>query len=121
VLFGSNHPFWPATDCLADLDTLGLGRTNETGVPARQRRDVHTFTCVLALQIAHLMRLSADRAGLHLSVRELLGQLAGIGETVLIYPSTGGRPKVRRMLTETSDLQTQLATMFQLDRFAPRS
>jgi predicted TIM-barrel fold metal-dependent hydrolase len=24
VLFGSNHPFWPATDCLADLDVLGL-------------------------------------------------------------------------------------------------
>jgi uncharacterized protein len=24
VLFGSNHPFWPAADCLADLDALGL-------------------------------------------------------------------------------------------------
>lgn len=24
VLFGSNHPFWPATDCVAALDTLGL-------------------------------------------------------------------------------------------------
>lgn len=24
VLFGSNHPFWPAVDCLAGLDTLGL-------------------------------------------------------------------------------------------------
>jgi len=80
---------------------------------------VHTFTCVLALQIAHLMRLKADRAGLHLSVRQLLNQLAGIGETVLIYPSTGGRPKARRMLTETTDLQDQLATIFQLDRFVP--
>lgn len=81
---------------------------------------VHTFTCVLALQIAHLMRLQADRAGLHLSVRELLRQLAGIGETVLIYPSTGGRPKARRMLTETTDLQDQLATIYRLDRFAPK-
>ena len=80
---------------------------------------VHTFTCVLALQIAHLMRLKADRAGLHLSVRQLLNQLEGIGETALIYPSTGGRPKARRMLTETTDLQDQLATIFQLDRFAP--
>ena len=35
-----------------------------------------------------------------MSVRELLAQLAGIGETVLIYPSTGGRPKARRMTTE---------------------
>src|SRR5680860_70651 len=56
---------------------------------------VHTFTCVLALQIAHLLRMQADRGGLHLSVRELLAQLAGIEETVLIHPSTRGRPKAR--------------------------
>src|ERR1017187_10336600 len=31
-----------------------------------------------------------------------------------IYPSTGGRPKARRMLTETTDLQDQLAGIFQL-------
>jgi len=24
VVFGSNHPAWPATDCLKDLDSLGL-------------------------------------------------------------------------------------------------
>lgn len=24
VLFGSNHPFWPATDCLSGLDDLQL-------------------------------------------------------------------------------------------------
>jgi uncharacterized protein len=24
VLFGSNHPFWPASDCLAGLDELDL-------------------------------------------------------------------------------------------------
>src|SRR5680860_1224633 len=46
---------------------------------------VHTFTCVLALQIAHLMRREAEQAGLHLSVRELLDQLAGIAATVLLY------------------------------------
>ncbi|TQC42218.1 hypothetical protein EEB14_50155, partial [Rhodococcus sp. WS4] len=40
--------------------------------------------------------------GHHLSVRQLLAALAGIEETVLIYPSTGGRPKARRMLTETT-------------------
>jgi len=39
------------------------------------------------------VRRTAAQAGLHLSVRQLLAQLAGIGETVLIYPSTGGRPK----------------------------
>ena len=76
---------------------------------------VHTFTCVLALQIAHLMR---RHAGLALSVRELLDTLAGIEETVLIYPSTGGRPKARRMLTETTPTQDRLTEIFNLDRWA---
>lgn len=79
---------------------------------------VHTFTCVLALQIVHLMRREAEHAGLHLSVRDLLDQLAGIQETVLIYPSTGGRPKARRMLTETTLTQDQLTTIFNLTRWA---
>jgi transposase len=82
---------------------------------------VHTFTCVLALQIAHLMRRHAAQHGLHLSVRELLDTLAGIEETVLIYPSTGGRPKVRRMLTETTPTQDRLAEIFDLTRWAPRT
>ena len=37
---------------------------------------VHVFYCVLALAVAHLMRRQANHAGLHLSVRELLDQLA---------------------------------------------
>ena len=82
---------------------------------------VHVFTCVLALQLAHLMRRRARQAGLDLSVRELLAQLAGIGETVLIYPSTGGRPKARRMTTELTGDQPALHEMFGLDRWAPRN
>jgi hypothetical protein len=76
---------------------------------------------VLALQIAHLMRRHAAQAGLTLSVRELLDQLAGIQETVLIYPSTGGRPKARRMLTETTPAQDQLVEIFDLNRWAPHT
>ena len=53
---------------------------------------VHMFTCVLALQIAHLMRLKARRAGLDLSGRALLGELAGIDETILLYQAERGRP-----------------------------
>ena len=53
---------------------------------------VHVFTCVLALQVAHLMRLKARRAGLNLSVRALLGELAGIGETILLYQSDRACP-----------------------------
>jgi transposase len=82
---------------------------------------VHVFTCVLALQVAHLMRRSARQAGLDLSVRALLSELAGIGETVLIYPSTGGRPKARRMTTELTGDQHELYEIFNLAKQAPRS
>ena len=82
---------------------------------------VHVFTCVLALQIAHLMRRHAHQHGLHLSVRELLDTLAGIEETVMLYPSTGGRPKARRMLTETTPTQDHLIEIFDLHRWAPRT
>ena len=82
---------------------------------------IHVFTCVLALQIAHLMRRKARQAGLDLSVRALLDALAGIEETVLIYPSTGGRPRARRMTTELSADQRRLHEIFGLDRWAPRS
>lgn len=81
---------------------------------------IHTFTCVLALQIAHLMRREAENAGEHHSVRELLERLASIGETVMIYPSTGGRPKVRRMLTEEIDTHATLAEIFNLTKLAPK-
>jgi hypothetical protein len=80
---------------------------------------IHVLTCVLALQVAHLMRLQAQRAGLRMSVRELLTQLAGIGETTLIYPAARGRPKARRMLTETTSTQDKLTQVFRLDRYAP--
>jgi hypothetical protein len=80
---------------------------------------VHTFTCVLALQLAHLLRLQAHRAGHELSVKALLDTLGGIGETVLIYPSTGGRPKARRMTTETTTDQHALYELFDLNRWAP--
>jgi hypothetical protein len=54
---------------------------------------VHVFYCVLALAIAHLMRREAAQAGIRMSVRELLTELAGIEETVLLYHDGGkGRP-----------------------------
>ena len=81
---------------------------------------VHVFTCVLALQIAHLMRRRARQAGLALSVRELPHQLAGIGETVLLYHGDRGRPRAHRMLTETSPVQDKLAGIYGLARYAPR-
>ena len=81
---------------------------------------VHVFTCVLALQIAHLMRRRARQGGLDLSVRELLSELAGVGETVLLYHGDRGRPRAHRMLTETSPLQDKLTAIFSLARYAPK-
>ena len=80
---------------------------------------VHVFYCVLALMAARLMVREADHAGLHLSVRKLLETLSGIEETVLLYQGERGRPRARRMLTETDPTQQRLYDLFGLDKFAP--
>ena len=84
-----------------------------------QKIRVHVSYCVTALAIAHLMRRQARAEGLDLSVRVLLSELAGIQETVLLYPSTSGRPRARRMLTEMTMTQQRLYEIFGLDRYAP--
>src|SRR5664279_2804306 len=129
----TDHDHWPIPDVIA-----GYRSQSEAEFSFRQMKDphlvsfspmhhwtdhnirVHTFTCVLALQIAHLMRYQARQAGLHLSVRALLTELAGIEETVLLYQGDKGRPKGRRMLTETTPTHDQLVDLFRLDRYAPR-
>ena len=81
---------------------------------------VHVFYCVLALAVAHLMRRHADQAGLHMSVRELLDQLAAIEETVLLYHDGGkGRPRAQRMLTDMTPTQQRLADLFTIHQYAP--
>jgi transposase len=129
----TSHDHWPVPEVVA-----GYRSQSEAEFSFRQLKDtrvvsfppmhhwtehnirVHVFTCVLALQIAHLMRRRARQAGLDLSVRELLCELAGIGETVLLYRGDRGRPRAHRMLTETSTVQDKLTGIFGLDRYAPR-
>ena len=130
----TDHDDWPAAEVIA-----GYRSQSEAEFSFRQMKDprvvsfspmhhwtdhnirVHVFTCVLALQLAHLMRYRARQEGPDLSVRELLGQLGGIEETVLVYPSTGGRPKARRMTTELTGHQPRLYQIFGLARWAPKS
>ena len=130
----TSHDHWPVPEVVA-----GYRSQSEAEFSFRQMKDphvvsfspmhhwtehnirVHVFTCVLALQLAHLMRRKARQAGLDPSVRALLSELAGIGETVLIYPSTGGRPKARRMTTELTGTQPALHEIFGLARWAPKS
>ena len=129
----TDHDDWPAAEVIA-----GYRSQSEAEFGFRQLKDphvvsfspmfhwtehnirVHVFTCVLALQVAHLMRLKARRAGLNLSVRAMLGELAGIGETILLYQSDRGRPRAHRMLTDTTPLQDKLSDIFGLARYAPR-
>jgi transposase len=85
-----------------------------------QKIRVHVFYCVLALAVAHLLRRQAAQAGLHMSVRELLGSLAGIQETVLLYQGERGRPRARHVLTEMDPVQQRLFDLFDLDAYAPR-
>jgi transposase len=128
----TDHDDWPAAEVVA-----GYRSQSEAEFSFRQMKDphvvsfspmyhwtehnikVHMFTCVLALQIAHLMRLTARRAALAMSVRELLSQLAGIGETILLYQGGKGRPRAHRMLDDTTATQRKLSQIFNLDRYAP--
>jgi transposase len=85
-----------------------------------QKIRVHVFYCVLALMVAKLMVREADHAGMHMSVRELLGTLAGIEETVLLYQGETGRPRARRMLTDMDPTAQRLYDLFALDAYAPK-
>ncbi len=129
----TDHDDWPVAEVVA-----GYRSQSEAEFSFRQMKDphvvsfspmhhwtehnirVHVFTCVLALQIAHLMRRQAAQAGLPISVRVLLAELAGIGETVLLYHGGRGRPRAHRMLTETTPVQDKLTGIFGLARYAPR-
>ena len=132
VLFTS-HDDWPVADVItayrsqhhveSDFRQLKDRRVvsfNPMHHWTDQKIRVHVFYCVLALSIAKLMARQADQAGHHLSVRALLDNLASIGETVLIYPSTGGRPKARRVLTDMTPTQSRLYNLFNLDEYAPK-
>jgi transposase len=81
---------------------------------------VHVTYCVVALLVARLMRRQAQRAGMAMSVRDLLDTLAGIQETVLLYQGERGRPRARRMLTDTDPTQQRLHDLFGLDTYAPK-
>jgi len=129
----TDHDHWPVPEVIA-----GYRSQSEAEFSFRQLKDtrvvsfspmhhwtehsirVHVFTCVLALQIARLMRWRARQAGLDLSVREMLRELAGIGETILLYHGDRGRPRAHRMLTETTPVQDKLAGIYGLARYAPK-
>jgi transposase len=132
ILF-TNRDTWPVADVVAAYRSqsdaeFGFRQLKDPHVVSfspmhhwtDQKIRVHVFYCVLALAVAHLMRRQAAHAGLHLSVRELLEHLAGIGETVLLHHNGGkGRPRAQRILTDMTDAQRRLFDLYGLDRYAP--
>jgi transposase len=132
ILF-TNRDHWPVADVVAAYRSqseaeFGFRQLKDPHVVSfspmhhwtDQKIRVHVVTCVLALAVAHLMRRIATQVGLHLSVRELLEQLEGIGETVLLHHDGGkGRPRAQRLLTDMSDTQRRLFDLFELQRYAP--
>jgi transposase len=132
ILF-TNRDTWPAAEVVAAYRSQsgvedGFRQLKDPHVVSfspmhhwtDQKIRVHTFYTVLALTIAHLMRRTAEHAGLHLSVRELLAELAAIGETVLLYhDGSKGRPRAQRLLTDMNTTQHQLADLFTIHRYAP--
>jgi transposase len=132
ILF-TNRDTWPVADVVAAYRSqsdaeFGFRQLKDPHVVSfspmhhwtDQKIRVHVFYCVLALATAHLMRRQAAQAGLHLSVRELLDHLAGIGETVLLHHDGGkGRPRAQRILTDMNDTQRRLFDLFGLDRYTP--
>ena len=131
-LLVTDHDDWPVADVLTAYraryrleSTLRQFVGPVVAAPSprwhwdEDRVGVHALVCLLATTVAHLMRRTAQRSGLDLSVRDLLGRLAGIEETHLTYPSTGGRPRTRRVLAERDDVQQRLYDLFRLSDHAP--
>ena len=132
ILF-TNRDTWPVADVVAAYRSqseveAGFRQLKDPHVVSfspmhhwtDQKIRVHVFYCVLALAVAHLLRRHAEQAGLRLSVRELLAELAGIQETVLLYHDGGkGRPRAQRILTDRTPTQQALYDLFALDRYAP--
>ena len=99
----TDHADWSVADALtAYRARFRLESTLRTFAEPRD------LVGVLAVTVAHLMRHRAHQAGLDLSVQELLSTLAGITESELVSPSTGGRPRVRRVLNELTPSQEAL-------------
>jgi transposase len=83
---------------------------------------IHALYSVASLMLVNLAWREADRAGLGLSLNEVMEALASIQEATLIYPPAKGKgnPRILRQLTRMDSTQQELFKLFGLDAFAPR-
>jgi len=82
---------------------------------------VHAFYCVLALLLTSLLQRELARKGESLSINSMLEELAGIRETLVIYPRRQGQRQSPAVacLTRQNALQQRLFSLLGLERYAP--
>jgi len=82
---------------------------------------VHAFYCVLALLLTSLLQRELARQGEPLSINRMLEELAGIRETLVVYPRRQGQRQAptAACLTRMTPLQQRLFSLLRLQRFVP--
>jgi len=82
---------------------------------------VHAFYCVLALLLTSLLQRELAGKGEPLSINRMLEELAGIRETLIVYPRRQGQRQFPTAvcLTRMTPLQQRLFSMLGLRRHAP--
>ena len=82
---------------------------------------VHAFYCVLALLLTSLLQRELARKGEPLSINRMLEELAGIRETLVVYPRRQGQRQAptATCLTRMTVLQQRIFSLLGLQRFAP--
>lgn len=82
---------------------------------------VHAFYCVLALLLTSLLQRHLAGKGQALSINRILEELAGIRETLVVYPRRQGQRHfpAATCLTRLTPLQQRLFSLLDLGRYAP--
>ena len=82
---------------------------------------VHAFYCVLALLLTSLLQRELARHNELLSINQMLEELGGIRETLVIYPRRQGQRQypTASCLTRMSALQQRLFSLLSLANYAP--
>jgi transposase len=77
---------------------------------------VHAFVCVLALTLSSLLRRTLHHEGIDVSLPRMFELLAGIRETLVIYPKKQGQhhPSTARALSTLSTEQEQVLAVLNL-------
>lgn len=83
-----------------------------------QKIRVHVFTCVLALMLMSLLRRELLARGVDLSIDQILEQLGGIREMMMVFPPADGKkaPVIRTSLSSMSTTQRELFKALELQR-----